>query len=498
MEKQKIHGMAKVSHWRVAEWRKETVREKRFGVLWATAMGLGLDTGLPRRQSEASSRSVILSAPLYRWENADQRAKGPSEAGQSGAGIKGQAPTTAPHCLSWDASHSRSAREPEARLGQRRGASWMCFASRGPWWGCSWPCLPAQRRSCPDAATRWQQTLCDRAAGRARPGQGAGPRRPPAARPGEQGGLFPPPVRPARSATLSSGVGPDSLPGPRAAVSHGSGTVVLAGLVQAGEAGRASHSYEEGAGAGGGQKAGGQARLAAPPRPAGSHRLLCCSPDPVGGKLSLRLTPEETAAGTRLGPGWGRTGGCWQSGALHRISAPRPKLASTWTAPRAWRWARNDAWSRLVKGGCRPPGASRRHFLSPPEAACSGVEWRQTDGGPGEQWEFALWAMCAGAGGPWVSSICAREAFRLGALGPLGGPWTPQMRNQPGGAAEREPGGWHLLKPFKEAGDSVSQWKLWKPLVRKISDRAMESSPGRSHLGPSTRPARGGRGGAKK
>lgn len=121
--------------------------------------------------------------------------------------------------------------------------------------------------------------------------------------PGEQDGLFPQPARPAPSATRSSGAGPDPLPGPRAAVSRHSGSGVLVGLVRAGEAGRASNSYREGAGAGGGQKAGGQDRLAALPRPAGSHRLLCCSPDPVGEGLSPRLTPEETVAGTRLGPG---------------------------------------------------------------------------------------------------------------------------------------------------------------------------------------------------
>lgn len=140
-----------------------------------------------------------------------------------------------------------------------------------------------------------QQTLCDRAAGRERKaGQGARPAEATCRRPGEQGGLFPPPARPTPSVTRSSGVGPDPCPVP-GQPSRGSGAGVLVGWK------RTSYSHGEGAGAGSGQKAAGQARLAALPRPADSHRLLCCSPDPVGGPCA---DPEETVAGTRLGPGW--------------------------------------------------------------------------------------------------------------------------------------------------------------------------------------------------
>lgn len=86
--------------------------------------------------------------------------------------------------------------------------------------------------------------------GSTRPGQGAGPRRPPAACPGGAGRSLPA-VRQACAVRLPSW--PCPLPGPRAAVSRLSGSGVLVGLVRAGEAGRASNSFGEGAGTGGGQ-----------------------------------------------------------------------------------------------------------------------------------------------------------------------------------------------------------------------------------------------------
>lgn len=67
------------------------------------------------------------------------------------------------------------------------------------------------------------------------------------------------------------------MPGPRAAVSVGSGAGVLVGWKPDG------YSYGEGAGAGGGQKAAGQGLARSPPRPADSHRLALLQPDPGRG-----------------------------------------------------------------------------------------------------------------------------------------------------------------------------------------------------------------------
>lgn len=157
---------------------------------------------------QASARAVLAKAPckahtcfspLHPSQN-DAETEGPctvaswdvaSLAPQPGAGPKAQAPTTAPHCLSPDAvplEESGAAPRAEAR-------GFLAAGSGGErLWGAGGPANPGPTpltrpprtaRSCRGAATRWQQTLCDRAAGgSARRGRDAGLGSPPATRPG--------------------------------------------------------------------------------------------------------------------------------------------------------------------------------------------------------------------------------------------------------------------------------------------------------------------------
>lgn len=159
---------------------------------------------------QASARAVLAKAPckahtcfspLHPSQN-DAETEGPctvaswnfaSLAPQPGAGPKAQAPTTAPHCLSPDAlplEESGAAPRAEAR-------GFLAAGSGGErLWGAGEPANPGPAplvrpprtaRSCRGAATRWQQTLCDRAAGgSARRGRGAGLGSPPATRPGSR------------------------------------------------------------------------------------------------------------------------------------------------------------------------------------------------------------------------------------------------------------------------------------------------------------------------
>lgn len=84
---------------------------------------------------------------------------------------------------------------------------------------------PRAARSCRGAATRWQQTLCDRAAGgSARRGRGAGLGCPPATRPGSRvpSSSRPPGLcRPWQVTQAAEESAPTPVPSPRAAPSGG-------------------------------------------------------------------------------------------------------------------------------------------------------------------------------------------------------------------------------------------------------------------------------------